>query len=137
MQQSQLSLTPQALQALMDYPFPGNIRELENILERAVALCDSERIDTEHLHFDSHQSEDHSSQPSAKQTHNAAFPTPQQRVNDAGEAYLDLEEYLAEIEKKIISDTLEECRWNRTYAAKKLGLSFRSLRYRLAKLGIE
>ncbi|MEY3018447.1 MAG: hypothetical protein RL336_1582, partial [Pseudomonadota bacterium] len=100
MQQSQLSLTPQALQALMDYPFPGNIRELENILERAVALCDSERIDTEHLHFDSHQSEDHSSQPSAKQTHNAAFPTPQQRVNDAGEAYLDLEEYLAEIEKK-------------------------------------
>lgn len=138
MKKPQLSLSPQALQVLMQHPFPGNIRELENILERAAALCDSDRIDTIHLHLDTQASKvDVAENPDASPSEQTAFPVPQQRVNTAGDTYLDLEGYLAEVEKKIITDTLKQCRWNRTQTAKKLGLSFRSLRYRLAKLGIE
>ncbi|HEX4938632.1 MAG TPA: sigma-54 dependent transcriptional regulator [Candidatus Kapabacteria bacterium] len=119
-------LSPNALKALENYQFPGNVRELENILERAVTLCDDDVIAPEHLQL----------------------PTdgvPVARVNPAvGDRNLpdfehgdSLEDYLTDIEKQAIMRALEETRWNRTAAAKKLGMSFRSLRYRLKKLGLD
>jgi two-component system response regulator PilR (NtrC family) len=106
-----------ALGTLMHYEFPGNVRELENILERATALCDGSIIDVGDLYLP--QSE--GTLPRQVQ--------PEDRV--------PLEDYLGEIERKAIMDALDETRWNRTAAARKLGMTLRSLRYRLAKLGIE
>jgi len=107
-------LQPQALQALSTYPYPGNIRELENILERAVALCESDTIAADDILL-----------PETGTT--TASP-------DTG---LPLESYLEEVERREIVKALEATRWNRTAAAKRLGMSFRQLRYRLGKLGIE
>lgn len=119
-------LSPNAMKALHDYQFPGNVRELENILERAVTLCDDEVITPEHL-----------------QLPTDGNPVPKVN-NTVGEHALpdfaegdSLEEYLTDIEKQAILKALDETRWNRTAAAKKLGMSFRSLRYRLKKLGLD
>ncbi len=112
-------LHTQARQRLQSYPFPGNVRELQNILERAVTLSDGQLILAEHLQIES---------PSP-----APPPSPAQDL-PAGAA---LEEYLQDIERRAILQALEETRWNRTLAAKKLGMSFRSLRYRLKKMGLD
>ncbi len=120
-------LTDAALDALMRYPFPGNVRELENILERALTLCESRIMDTADLRLPTH----------------AAPPAPPfpAGVADAGIADLprgaSLEEHLDEIEARAIQEALEKTRYNKTAAAKLLGISFRALRYRLKKLGIE
>ncbi|MEJ1388900.1 MAG: sigma-54 dependent transcriptional regulator [Candidatus Sedimenticola sp. (ex Thyasira tokunagai)] len=103
----------EALKALYSYTFPGNVRELENILERASALCDESMIGLDDL---------------ALPDNNRDTPQPEQG--------LPLEEHLEKIERIIITRALEETRWNKTAAAKKLGISFRALRYRLDKLGI-
>ncbi|MCP4277839.1 MAG: sigma-54-dependent Fis family transcriptional regulator, partial [Gammaproteobacteria bacterium] len=103
-----------ALKKLYSYPFPGNVRQLENTLERALTMCDDGAIGLEHI--------------------NLPEPSPMQL--EMGENQ-PLEEYLEQIERQAIIQALEETRWNRTAAAKKLGLSFRALRYRLSKLGIE
>ncbi|RCX29873.1 sigma-54-dependent transcriptional regulator [Thioalbus denitrificans] len=108
-------LDPAAIRALTGYPFPGNVRELENILERAMTLCEGNVIRTEDLHLP---------QPSGGSGVTTA----------AGEP---LPEYLGELEREAILQALEETRWNRTAAARKLGITFRALRYRLKKLGIE
>jgi len=107
----------QALETLRHYPFPGNVRELENILERALALFEGNRIDVDDLNL----------------------PVGTERVEkDAFDPSLQsLEDYLEEIEKQTLVQALEENRWNKTAAAKHLGLTFRSLRYRLKKLGLE
>ncbi len=107
-------LDTQAAQALRRYDYPGNIRELENILERAVALCEGNRISPEDVQLPA-------SAPSA--------------APPAGDR--PLENYLEEVERQEILKALEATRWNRTAAAKRLGMSFRQLRYRLSKLGIE
>jgi two-component system response regulator PilR (NtrC family) len=104
-----------ALQALRGYRFPGNVRELENILERAVALCEDGLILTEDLQL--------------PVTAAPARPT-------EADQELPLEDMLGDLEKQTILKALEETRWNRTAAARKLGMSLRSLRYRLAKLGL-
>ncbi len=112
-------LHSQARQRLQIHAFPGNVRELQNILERALALSEGQLILEEHLHIDS-----------------PAGPTP---CNPAQElpAGAALEDYLQDIEKRAILQALEDTRWNRTLAAKKLGMSFRSLRYRLKKMGLD
>jgi two-component system response regulator PilR (NtrC family) len=103
-----------ALKKLVNYTFPGNVRELENILERAVTLCENNTITEKDL----------------KLATNNSIPTP-----NTPNPPLDIK--LESIEKEIIIKTLEETRWNRTAAAKKLGISFRALRYRLEKLGLD
>ena len=111
-------LQPDALDKLRGYRFPGNVRELENILERAYTLCEAEIIRASDLRF--------ADAPGA--------PDP----GVAGLAQVtDLEEYLENIERTLILQALEETRWNRTAAAQRLGLTFRSMRYRLKKLGLD
>lgn len=103
--------------ALAHYSFPGNVRELENILERAMAMCENNRIEKDDLHL-------------PRQTR--VLPElPNAPQEDS------LENYMEEIEKKAVMKALEENRWNKTAAAKQLGITFRALRYRLKKLGIE
>ncbi|WP_341524323.1 sigma-54 dependent transcriptional regulator [Pseudomonas sp. G.S.17] len=116
--QAAARLEPQALSALKSYRFPGNVRELENILERAYTLCENHRIDIGDLRL--------------AQT---AGPLEQDEHNLAD--IDNLEDYLENIERKIILQALEETRWNRTAAAQRLNLTFRSMRYRLKKLGLE
>ena len=110
-----LKLAPEALDKLEAYHFPGNVRELENILERAVTLCEDEQIRPEDLHL-----------PRARTGGEPEEPTGGQ-----------LEDYLSHKEKEVIMNALEQTRWNKTAAAKLLGISFRQLRYRLKKLGVE
>ncbi len=116
-------LSRDAQQQLMAYPFPGNVRELENILERAFTLCEEDLICAADLHLPS--------QGHGTSVHGGA-------TESLGIAEVDsLEEYLEEIEKKAIVQALERTKWNRTAAAKQLGMTFRQLRYRLKKLGID
>jgi len=121
-------LSRSALEGLKTYSFPGNVRELENILERALTLCEGELIELSDLKL-SEQS---------KAGHKADMLDAIEVENyDSEDPSQSLEEYLADIEKKAILKALDETRWNRTAAAKKLGISFRALRYRLQKLGLD
>lgn len=110
-----------ALAALRHYHFPGNVRELENILQRAITLVEGSSIEENDLNLKTQI------KPQQSLEESSHFLAPGQ----------SLEEYLEEIEREILSRTLEECRWNKTAAAEQLGMSFRSIRYRLKKLGID
>ena len=111
-------LSSEALDKLKSYRFPGNVRELENMLERAYTLCEGEHIQAGDLRL-------------ADACDNA-------EVGENSLAQIDnLEDHLENIERQLIMQALEETRWNRTAAAQRLGLSFRSMRYRLKKLGID
>lgn len=112
-------LLPESLHALERYHFPGNVRELENILERAVALCDENTIQLKDLNL---------SLPLANRATEALV---------SPSASMNLDHFLMQQEKEKIIEVLEKTKWNRTAAAKLLGVSFRTLRYRLKKLGIE
>jgi len=111
-------IQPAAREALLHCSFPGNVRELENILERATALCDDHTITVDNLGF-------------------SAAPAPTAERVPATVPGQGLEDYLAEVERQVITQALEATRWNRTAAAKALGISFRALRYRLEKLGLD
>lgn len=119
-------LSADALEALEHYRFPGNIRELENILERALTLCESRTISVQDLRLPK-SAERPEAGPSV-----AAASTRAPDVHGAS-----LEEHLDDIEARAIQEALEKTRYNKTAAAKLLGISFRALRYRLKKLGIE
>lgn len=107
-----LSATAQA--ALVGYDFPGNVRELENILERAVALCGGGEIEPGDLRL-----------------------TPARQTGDApSSGKWPLQDYLDRIEREAILEALGMTRFNRTAAARLLGITFRALRYRMERLGI-
>lgn len=115
-----VTLSKDAEQALLNYRFPGNIRELENILERAFTLTDNDIIQASDL-----------------QLHQDTTPTTSSMTNEDIPAGSDLESFLENIERAKITAALEATRWNKTKAAEVLGISFRALRYRLQKLGID
>ncbi|MEM9255462.1 MAG: sigma-54 dependent transcriptional regulator [Pseudomonadota bacterium] len=131
----QATLDVSALEALSQYTYPGNVRELENIIERALALSDGEHITAQDL-----QLSQASAAPTRAPTPGEDTATTSERTNPNVSLDLvegDLEGYLEDIEREIISAALEECRWNKTATAKLLGVSFRSLRYRLKKLDLD
>ena len=129
-EEEKLRLDDSAIEALSNYSFPGNVRELENILERALALSDGDLITAEDLQFSSMSSRNPTT--GARESNKEGKQTWSEE-----EAYGDIEGYLDEMEKQILSKALEDSRWNKTATAKLLGISFRSLRYRLKKLGLD
>jgi two-component system response regulator PilR (NtrC family) len=116
-------LSAEAVQTLQTYPFPGNVRELENVLERALTLSTAGVITPEHIRLRT------SARPAATEV-----PAPAAVAADGNTA---LGSQLESIEREAIVKALEKTRYNKTAAAKLLGMSFRALRYRIKKLGIE
>jgi two-component system response regulator PilR (NtrC family) len=108
-------LTEEAMRALCDYGYPGNVRELENILERATALCHNDQVELKDLQLTND-------------------PESGDGESLSGET---LDDHLNRVEKQSILDALAKTGFNRTAAARLLGVTFRSLRYRIERLGIE
>ena len=110
-----VKLDRDAEKALCAYAFPGNVRELENTLERALALCDNQHIRAADLNLAP-------ALPASQAAPGSKYP---------------LQDYLDQMERAAILEALEQTRFNKTAAARVLGVTFRSLRYRLERLGIE
>jgi two-component system response regulator PilR (NtrC family) len=115
------TIAEEAMMALRRYDFPGNVRELENILERALALCSNNTILESDLYL------------TQATTKDKLAPLD----GALGTRGLPLHDFLDQIEREAISKALEATRFNKTAAAKLLGITFRSLRYRLDRLGID
>ena len=119
-------ISDEAMAKLQHYAYPGNVRELENILQRALALAEDNIIQVQDLPALS------ISNRFAENASEHGMP-----AEPALEEDFSLEKHLEQIEKAAIEKALEETRWNKTAAAKKLGMTFRSFRYRLKKLGVD
>ena len=113
-----IQLSGEAVQALARHSFIGNVRELINILQRALTLCEGTEITVEDLRLET-------------------APIDVQHAESGFHHGENLDEYLGDIEKQLIENALRETRFNKTEAAKKLGISFRQLRYKLNKYGID
>ena len=119
------ALSPEALEALQGHHFTGYVRELVNILQRAVTMCDGGVIEPEDLHLEQ------------VKVHDSAPPPDVAAIAAATDGDESLDSYMEGIEKKMLKDALEKARFNKTRAAELLGISFRSFRYKLKKYGIE
>ena len=119
--QAKVAFSVEALTALQGYDFPGYVRELENIIERALALCSDGVITVHDLQLSSGRPQ------TGKQ---------QDARSDLGEKS-PLPEYLDRVEKLALLEALQRTHFNRTAAAKLLGLTFRTIRYRMERLGIK
>jgi two-component system response regulator PilR (NtrC family) len=165
---SKPKISAEAMASLQIYTFPGNVRELQNVLERAITLCEdgvikpedlqlstavvttlttpspepivqsetgAQPLATEGFSLDSIEADSGSTTPvSITPASTTPVTTPGSTLPEEEES---LDSYLENIEKNVIVDALEATRWNKTAAAKRLGITFRALRYKLKKLGLE
>ncbi len=122
-----------AMEALAHYTFPGNVRELENILERAFALADDDGIRASDLHLP----ENRPAPPLPPQASAAAANLDPTLIDPRESAASALPGFIEEIERKAIELALADNRYNKTKTAAQLGITFRALRYKLKKLGID
>jgi two-component system response regulator PilR (NtrC family) len=112
-------ISKQAMQTLKDHHYTGNVRELINILQRAVTMCENNRIEPDDLMLE-------------QIAVSGADSVSNQRDEDQ-----TLDTYIEDIEMKMLEDALKKARYNKTRAADSLGISFRSFRYKLKKFGID
>ena len=144
-------LSPKAQEALLSYSYPGNFRELENILERAIALTIGNIIQVDDLQLTAGNGPRLSNLPARSPAEPQAEAVVETAVDDTAElppmnfddlpqfmpGRTQIQEYLDLLERSIIEQALQITRYNRTQAAKLLGISFRSMRYRMERLSIE
>ncbi len=116
-----MTILPDAMTVLTTYGWPGNVRELENVIERAVALTSGDTIGTDNL------------PPSVRQP----APPPHLPRLEVPPEGLDLEQVVADLEKRLMQDALEKAEGVQTRAAQLLGINFRSFRYRAKKYGLD
>jgi DNA-binding NtrC family response regulator len=117
-----MKLPPEGLKKLEQLPLMGNVRELENLLHRMIAMADGDTLDVGVLD---------------EMRHEASDAHHDDNVHAMRESGQNLDEWLEQIERRLVGQALDECEGNATKAAKFLGISFRSLRYRLKKLGLK
>ena len=132
------TITPAALELLKGFSFPGNVRELENVLERALALCNQGRIDVADLQLRAVPRAENApplSPEAIAQVRTATTANHPALTDTAVRSALG--DQLEDVERAAIVKALEQARYNKTAAAKALGMTFRALRYRIKKLGIE
>jgi two-component system, NtrC family, response regulator PilR len=133
-------LSESARTALQHYDFPGNVRELENILERAVALCEENVIQSADLRLPQRSESASTSKPSPTIAAPSTSPNAASAATAAAALATpagDLENYIDNLQREAIMKALQETRFNKTKAAQVLGITFRALRYKLKKLGID
>jgi two-component system response regulator PilR (NtrC family) len=139
-------ISNEAMDTLQSYDFPGNVRELENVLERAFTLCENAEIRADDLQLQNQSAP--ISPPAGEEVDEATNRVPSTPPIDLASDTtkqdqlhlpdgVNLEDYISDVERKLITQALDATRWNKTAAAKALGITFRALRYKLKKLEME